>query len=155
MNKKVIIISSIIIVIIILCILVVCFLNQNVKKYSTILKLNWNIVLPEEAKITEIYNDSEDSSFLGDGIRFHIFTYENEDIIEKMFNWSIEEKETLFYSSYSESINEWLNQTNVPTKYIPNYSNCRYWYNKQEDNSEIIVAWDKTENKLYIVESFL
>ena len=153
--KRKTIISSVIIVIIILCLIVGYIFNKNINNYANIIKLNWNIELPEDAEIREILIKKENTSSHGDGIRFHIFAYENEDKIEKMLNWSIEEKETLFYSSYRETINEWLNQINISNKYIPNYSNCQYWYNRQGDNSEIIVAWDKTEKKLYFVESFL
>ena len=72
-----------------------------------------------------------------------------------MLDWTKEEKETIFYSTYKESINAWLNKIKVSKENYPNYSNCKYWYNKQEDNSEIIILWDNKENKLYVVEEFL
>ena len=70
-------------------------------------------------------------------------------------NWSIEEKETKDYSTYSETIDNWLNEIKVSKENYPNYSNCKYWYNKKDDNSEIIILWNSKENKLYTVESFL
>ena len=105
--------------------------------------------------IKEIYSANSDSSFHGDGIRYHIFLYRNENEIEELFNWSIEEKETIFYSSYSESVNNWLNKIKVSKENYPSYSNCKYCYEKQDDNSEIIILWDSKEIKLYVVESFL
>ena len=150
MNKKFLILTFIIIVFSLLGII----LYNNLISYSNVLKVNWNIELPKNS-IKEIYNASSNSSFHGDGIRYHIFSYTNEDEIKELFNWSIEEKETIYYSSYIESINNWLNKIKISKENYPNYSNCKYWYNKKDDNSEIIILWDSKENKLYIVESFL
>ena len=152
MNKKKIVL--IVIFIIVVFSLLGIIIYNNLSNYSNVLKANWNVELPKNS-IKEIYSANSDSSFHGDGIRYHIFSYKNENKIEELFNWSIEEKETIFYSSYSESVNNWLNKIKVPEENYPNYSNCKYWYEKQDDNSEIIILWDSKENKLYIVESFL
>ena len=153
MNKKIVIVFISIFTIILFSLLGIIIYN-NLSNYSNVLKANWNIELPGDT-IKEIYSANSDSSFHGDGIRYHIFLYKNENKIEELFNWSIEEKETIFYSSYSESVNNWLNKIKVSKENYPNYSNCKYWYEKQDDNSEIIILWDSKENKLYIVESFL
>ena len=153
MNKKIVIVFISIFAIILVSLLGIILYN-NLSNYSNVLKINWNIELPKNT-IKEIYNANSDSSFHGDGIRYHIFSYKNENKIEELFNWSIEEKETIFYSSYSESVNNWLNNIKVSKENYPNYSNCKYWYDKQDDNSEIIILWDSKENKLYIVESLL
>ena len=153
MNKKIVIVFISIFAIILFSLLGIIIYN-NLSNYSSVLKINWNIKLPKNI-IKEIYSANSDSSFHGDGIRYHIFSYKNENKVEELFNWSIEEKETIFYSSYSESINNWLNKIKVSKENYPNYSNCKYWYNKKDDNSEIIILWDSKENKLYIVESFL
>ena len=149
MNKKKIIL--IFIVIIVFSFLGIIIYN-NLTNYSNVLKINWNIKLP---KVKEIYSANTDTNFHGDGIRYHIFSYKNEDKIEKLFNWSTKERETIYYSSYSESVSNWLGKIKVSKENYPNYSNCKYYYNKQNDNSEIIILWDDNENKLYIVESFL
>ncbi len=151
MNKKKIIVVFIIIIIFSLLGIII---YNNLSNYSNVLKVNWNIELPKNL-VKEIYSANSDSSFHGDGIRYHIFSYRNENKIEELFNWSIEEKETIFYSSYSESVNNWLNEIKVSKENYPNYSNCKYWYNKQDDNSEIIILWDSIKDRLYIVESFL
>ena len=151
MNKKKIIVVFIIIIIFSLLGIII---YNNLSNYSNVLKVNWNIELPKNL-VKEIYSANSDSSFHGDGIRYHIFSYKNENKIEELFNWSIEEKETIFYSSYSESVNNWLNEIKVSKENYPNYSNCKYWYNKQDDNSEIIIIWDSNKDRLYIVESFL
>ena len=153
MDKKIVIVFIVIFIIIVFSLLGI-IVYSNLTNYSNILKLNWNIELPKNS-IKEIYSANSDPSFHGDGIRYHIFSYKNEDKIKGLFSWSDEEKETIYYSSYSESVNNWLNKIKVSKENYPNYSNCKYWYNKQNDNSEIIILWDSKENKLYIVESFL
>ncbi len=152
--KKGLKITLIVIFIIIVFSLLGIIIYNNISNYSNVLKANWNIKLPKNL-VEEVYSANSDSSFHGDGIRYHIFSYKNEDKIEKLFNWSIKEKETIYYSSYSESINNLLSKIKVSKKNYPNYSNCKYWYNKQNDNSEIIILWDSEENRLYVVESFL
>ena len=156
MSKKKIVLTIILISIIIIIIfgLLGITLYNNLTNYSNVLKLNWNIEFPRNS-IKEIYSANSDTSFNGDGIRYHIFSYKNEDEINELFNWSSEEKETIFYSSYSESINNLLDKINVSKENYPNYSNCMYWYNKQNDNSEIIIILNSNENILYVVESFL
>ena len=149
-KKKIIIVLGIIIIFSLLGIII----YNNLSNYSNVLKVNWNIELPKNL-VKEIYSADSNVSFHGDGIRYHVFSYKNEDEIEEIFNWSNEEKETIYYSSYSESINNWLNEIKVPKENYPNYSNCKYWYNTQDDNSEIIILWDSTKDRLYIVESFL
>ena len=152
MNRKKIIVVIIIFVIIVFSLLGIIIYNY-LTNYSNVLKINWNIELPKEIK--EIYSASSSTSFHGDGIRYHVFSYKNEEKIKELFNWTSEEKETIFYSSYRETVNNWLNEIKVLKENYPNYSNCKYWYNKQDDNSEIIILLDNKENRLYIVESFL
>lgn len=153
-NKKKIILVLIVIFIISVSSLLGMMIYNNLTNYANVLKANWNIELPKNL-IEEIYSADEGASFHGDGIRYHIFSYKNEDKIEELFDWSIEEKETKDYSTYSETIDNWLNEIKVSKENYPNYSNCKYWYNKKDDNSEIIILWDSKENRLYIVESFL
>ena len=143
------------IIIVISLIVVILFIYNKLTNYSTALKLNWNIKLPSSAKITEIYENSAEPNCLGDGVRYHIFSYKKEELIKKMFNWSTEETELLYCDSYSQCINEWLNKIETPKEYFPDCSTCKYWYDKQEDNSEIIIIWDDKKDKLYVIESFL
>lgn len=154
-DGKVVIISSVIFIILVIVVLVGIILYGKATNYSNILKANWNIEFPENAKIDEVYSSDSESSFHGDGIRYHIFSYEEETSIEDMFDWTNEEHSTLFYSSYNECVNNWLEQINVSKENFPKFSNCKFWYRKKDDNSEIIILLDDIENKLYVVESFI
>lgn len=77
------------------------------------------------------------------------------DPINKMFAWQPEEQETIYHSSYSAACTKWLSKINVPVKEHPDYENCSYWYQPQEDTSEIIIFWDEDQGKLYVIETFV
>ena len=72
-----------------------------------------------------------------------------------MLEWKSDEKDTIFYGNYSNTVNVWLDTIDVPSEYRPDYSECMFWYDSQDDNSEIIILWDKENSYLYVVESFL
>lgn len=151
-NKKILVI---IIVIALLLIIASMPIWNMIFSYSSVLETNWGISIPYKSKYKEIYQKDSGASFNGDGIRYHIFSYEYEDYIDLMFAWDQTENKTIFYSTYSEAANEWLKEIDVPEEYYPNYDNCSFKYESQKDNSELIILWDNESNKLYIVESFM
>lgn len=141
---------------VVLCAIIVgaLFTWKSLSDYSRVLKTNWDITLPQGSRYSEIYGKSADS-FHGDGIRYHVFTYKNAEPIDQMFVWQTEEQKTNYCDSYSEAVNKWLNELSIPAKERPNYAECVYWYQSKNDGSEIIILWDKSQDRLYIVESFL
>lgn len=122
----------------------------------TTMKINWKISIPYMSLYREIYHKDSGPSFLGDGTRYHIFSYKNEKYIEKMFDWEQEEKATEYESSYSEFMKKELDRIEVPEKEQPEYSKCKYWYdNDPNDNrDEIVICWIEDENRLYVTEFF-
>lgn len=129
---------------------------NHMSDYSTTLNVNWGFELPSKSHYSEVYSKNSGSSFHGDGIRYHIFSYKEAEPISEMFDWNNgEDEKTIYSSSYEDAVNEWLNRIDVPTEEFPNYSECLYWYESQEDNSEIIVIWDSSKNRIYIAESFM
>lgn len=122
---------------------------KHFSDYSTALKANWGFSLPSDAQYSEVYSKDEGSSFHGDGIRYHIFTYREPGPIREMLPWQTEA------SAYSEAVNTWLEEIAVPSEQLPPLAQCRFWHASQEDGSEIIVLWDENGEKLYIAESFL
>ena len=123
--------------------------------YSNVLKINWELSLPHDAAYSEVYSQSSESTFNGDGTRYHVFTYVNTTPISEMLAWQSTERKTLYSGSYSAAVEDWLDKLGVPANERPVYENCSYWYQSQADNSEIIILWGERENKLYVVESFL
>lgn len=123
--------------------------------YSKILKANWGFSIPSESRYSEIYSKDSGMSFHGDGIRYHIFSYKKEEAINEMVMWQSTEQSTVFCGSYSEAATERLDEIDVPLEKRPNYTECCYWYQTQNDHSEIIIFLDKGQKKLYFVELFL
>ena len=123
--------------------------------YTHVIKENWNISIPSDSNYSEVYRKDSGSSFNGDGIRYHVFTYENEEPIKKMFSWKIDQGETIYDGNYLDATNKWLDEINVLAISRPQHTDCVYWYKSHEDHSEIIILWNKKEKRLYIVESFM
>ena len=127
-----------------------------VPSYASVLEANWGVELPIKALCKEVYKADTGPSFHGDGIRYHVFTYRYEDYIDLMFAWSGNlENETLFYQSYSEASDIWLDELDIPMEQYPDYDICFCWYKSEHDNSEIIIFWNPEINRLYIVENII
>ena len=155
MKKKTKMAASIISIVIIAVIIGLFCVWNYLSDYSTTLNANWGFELPSKSHYSEVYSKDSGVSFHGDGIRYHIFSYKEAEPINKMFDWSNWEEKTIYSSSYQEAVTEWLNEIDVPAEELPNYSECLYWYESKDDNSEIIVLWDSSKNRVYVVESFL
>lgn len=127
-----------------------------VPSYASVLEANWGVELPIKALCKEVYKADTGPSFHGDGIRYHVFSYRYEDYIDLMFAWSGNlENETLFYQSYSEASDIWLDELDIPMEQYPDYDACFCWYKSEHDNSEIIIFWNPEINRLYIVENII
>ena len=127
-----------------------------VPPYASVLEANWGVELPIKALCKEVYKADTGPSFHGDGIRYHVFSYRYEDYIDLMFAWSGNlENETLFYQSYSEASDIWLDELDIPEEQYPDYDACFCWYKSEHDNSEILIFWNPEINRLYIVENIL
>lgn len=124
--------------------------------YSEALKINWDIELPRDANCSLEYSTNEDaSSVLGDGLRYHVFSYEKQDAIKKFLEWPDSESATIYHNTYTEAVKQWLEELDVPTNWCPEYNGSRYYYTSQSDNSELIILWDCEAKLLHIVESFM
>ena len=123
--------------------------------YEEAMELNWGISLPGQAKLTEVYAADSGSSFHGDGIRYHVFSYEYDHYIDLMLAWSPMEPKTIFYPTVSAAAEAWLDEIKTPLEWRPEYDKCCYRYQSQSDNSEIVIFWDNAAKLLYVIESFL
>lgn len=136
-----------------------------VPSYSSVLEANWGIELPIKALCKEVYEEDTGSSFHGDGIRYHVFSYKNVSPIEHMVSWSDVNGNTLAwsqtegeeknYQTYSEASDSWLDELDIPEEQYPDYEACFYWYRNADDNSELIIFWNPEINRLYIVENMI
>ena len=142
-------------IVIVLAVVLVLGIAWNIlSDYSRTLKANWGFELPFFSRYTEVYEKDSGSSLNGDGIRFLVFSYKYEDYIDLMFTWRHMEDVTIFGESYSEAAENWLAEICVEDEWHPDNENCLYWYRSQEDNSQLLIFWDREKNLLYILESF-
>jgi len=146
-------------IILIVLVLLWFFAYKQMNDYTNIIKLNRWIEIPKEAKYQEIYEKYTWPNLHWDGIRYHAYSYENEEIIDSMTNWTENIWKTIFFDSntYTETVIARLNVINLSEKDVSlsDLDNLEYRYKKQEDNSEIIIIKDKNNKKLHILESFL
>ena len=156
MKKKRLLISVIIITILIFAVPIIVW-NNLPSDYLRIVKLNWNLSFPNETKLTELYAKTSGASFHGDGIRYHVYSYSHEhaEYLKESFDWETSESPTIYHENFTVAIAEWLNDIDVPKEKRPLSSECCRLYLSKHDNSEIIICLNNTENKLYIIESFL
>ena len=78
---------------------------MNDSDLADALESNWSIVLSEESGWEEIYHADSGASFHGDGERYHIVTYEQEDVIENMVAWSADQG-NVWNKTYPELMEE-------------------------------------------------
>lgn len=119
--------------------------------YGAVLKANWGISLPAGAR--EIYAQDSGESFLGDGLRYHVFSCKAGTRLS--FDWETEEQATIFHESRRAAAEDWLSELLVPEEEQPDFEKCVCWYQSQSDNSEILLLWEEDEGRLYVLESFL
>lgn len=152
MRKIFISVSSVLLV----CILATAIFAWNrLSDYSRVLSANWEFTIPSGAAYSEIYAEDEGVSSHGDGVRYHVFSYKNDEPIDEMCEWQSAEGNTKFNERYSSAAEKWLDRLGVSSEKRPNYGECLYWYSSHRDNSEIIVFRDKSKGRIYTVESFL
>ena len=136
------------------------FAYKEMTDYTNIIRLNRWIEIPKDAKYQEIYSKDSWESFHWDGIRYHVYSYEDEEEIESMIDWQKLHSEdvvipTVFYDSYMEAIINWLNELEINDEYVPLITDFEsVYYERQEDNSEIIII-KSNKKRLYVIESFL
>lgn len=144
------------ILLILLCIIILCTLLTNLlPSYSSVLDANWGFSLPVRALCLEVYEKDSGPSFHGDGVRYHVFSYQFEEAIGQMLAWSSAEGKTVFQETYRDAANGWLDDVEVPTENRPDFGQCLFWYDRQEDNSQILVCWNPQEKTVSVIESFI
>lgn len=72
--------------------------------------MNWSIKLPSSYK--EIYSIDSGASFLGDGQRYHILKYDDENNLNIALNWENKRNEYM-----ETSVQKVLNTLNVSRKH--------------------------------------
>ena len=153
MVKNILKLFSILAILVLLPLVILSVLNTN-SDFADTLEANWGVVLSEQSGWKLEYHADEGASFHGDGIRYNVISYTQEDEIANMVAWCEEEGVTRRSRTYQEEITLWLDDIGVDTGYCPEYQGCKYWYQLETDGSEIILVWNAELDKVYIAESF-
>lgn len=126
----------------------ILFLDGNDVIYE-----NWHIRLPQGGK--EIYYITGEPSFHGDGPRFSVYEYDDEEIITSSFDWKYKKN-----SNIEDEINDILKMlheyNDLPKEYIPNLKKSyKYLTKSQDDNSDFYLIHITGKNRIYVIEYFL
>lgn len=144
---------------ILLCLVIVAaglqLVWMQLTDYGRVLRINWGIALPKGAGCRQVYSAETEQSFLGDGLRYHVFSCRDGEAADGMLSWLPAPVRTKYSGSAADAVQCWLDALDVPAEQRPDLSGCRIWYDSQPDHSEILVLWDETAARLYVAESFL
>lgn len=113
------------------------------------MKANWDISLPVLARLNLTYEKESPPAFGGDGIRYYVYSCQDETSIDTMFAWLPTEDDTL-----SQTAQTWLDEIEVPEQERPDYAQCLHWYtvSDTDDRDTLLVFWDSEENRLSLIE---
>lgn len=106
----------------------------------------WNINLPQNVK--EEYSEKSSASFHGDGVRYTIFKYEDNN--SGFTNDFKAEKAP----EIENEVNSILAALSVAEENRPNFSNEYLWnYRESQGGDQLYIIYDTAEAKLYFVQS--
>jgi len=116
----------------------------SVQEYASVINANWSIQLPKS--YTEVYSTDDGESFLGDGLRYHVFEYEDINDIKDHLDWKTN-KNTIV----ENQVIEILSTLNMDEEYELNFNQSYKYYEKHErDGSSLYLIL--INNLLYVVE---
>ncbi|MCI8537138.1 MAG: hypothetical protein HFF18_00520 [Oscillospiraceae bacterium] len=116
------------------------------------LTVHWGFLWPVQANCSEVYHQSCAPSFNGDGAYYHVFSYQNENVVASMLDWVDPAEDVYISTPVLVHANQHLNSISVPEDQRPNWRACLYWTRTRTDLHKLTVLWDRTAGLLYFVE---
>ncbi|TCK98176.1 hypothetical protein EDC19_0594 [Natranaerovirga hydrolytica] len=116
--------------------------------YNEAIEYNWGIQLPEGYK--KIYYLDSGSGFLGDGIRYNVFEYE-----EGIPQNAMEDFRYGKNTNFEEKIEEYLISLEVPTEEVLDFSQEYNWYmikNESDPRERAYIIYVTEESRVYMIE---
>ena len=101
-----------------------CYENKGCE--STI-AYNWNLQEFKEAGLKEVYHRDSGESFHGDGVRYHVFEYDDNEYTDGMFDWKPAKD-----GASAKTAEGWLDETGVPAGQRPEYGSCTFWRERKD-----------------------
>lgn len=118
-----------------------------------IIKENWDIQI--SAPTEEIFHESSSISFHGDGERYHVFEYENEeDIINSSIQW-IDYRDNSINAKVQDIIYdlETYYDVKIPEKFRPNIKDKYKFYTiSKDDNSNLYLVYIPGTSRIFVAE---
>lgn len=113
--------------------------------YAQVIRLNWDLRLPEQ--YTERYSADSGPSFHGDGTRYHVFLYDPPDLLTGLVPWR-ECGETAPMAELMDSLD-------IPAQERPDFTlPCLTWEAEQRDGSKLYLVYVQGRGLLHVLESF-
>ncbi len=112
--------------------------------------LNWGLELPKG--YTVVYETETEASFGGDGLRCHVFTWQDSSALEELLSWSEKDEESIALAK------EMLEELEVPEETWPDFSACLSWHGniREEDpRDQLVILYIPEGATLWVLESFV
>ena len=112
-----------------------------------VIKENWDTQIPIPTK--EIFHESSSVSFHGDGERYHVFEYENEeDIINSSIQW-IDSRD----NSINAKVKDIIYDLEISKEFRPNIKDKYKFYTiSKDDNSNLYQLYIQGTRRIFIAE---
>ena len=133
--------------------LAVLFWLPGCTSYASTIEKNWGLRLPDGYR--EVYSADTGASFHGDGVRYHVFQYEEGAALPDAA-WGEAGGPTIYASGVTAAAEDFIGELeDLPAQWRIPYADCVAAYDSQEDNSELLLFLNETTRTLYVVERFL
>lgn len=112
--------------------------------------INWGLRLP--GGYTVAYETDTGASFGGDGLRCHVFTWQDGSALEDLLPWSEGDEEVIALAQ------EMLTELDVPEEGRPDLAACLSWHGnvREEDPRDLLVILYLPESAcLWVLEFFV
>ncbi|MBP3684587.1 MAG: hypothetical protein J6J12_06455 [Oscillospiraceae bacterium] len=123
--------------------------------YLSVIEANWELSFPENAGWVLAYQTDSGPSPHGDGWRYHVYHYGQENAVAAMLPWSRDTGTTVFSESYADACESWLDEISVPADWRPDYESCQVYYAVQKDNSQLLIWWNPSDMRISVAEFFI
>lgn len=130
--------------------LLIIILISYFSDYSKSLENNWNITLPKGYK--ELFAVDSGTSFLGDGQRYHVYSYKEELKRRELEKFSLEKNINI-----EKEVEKILSSLQVLNERKLNFSKKYYWYRKKGDNDirdKLYLIYFNEDKVLHVIEEF-
>ena len=122
------------------------------QEYAAVVKANWDISLPSGFEL--LFSESE-AHPRGEGPRYGVLRYADEAALDGFREWTEVVGPTRYCGSYTELVEETIEELVIPEESYPDYEQALWWYSHATDEDprdEILML--RNGATLYIIEGF-